>query len=168
METNLLKWHLEFVFNDMFGRDMYVVVAIIRPKTRYRASRLQSVIVRDHLTVRLSSFVMSTCADRSQVIPMTQAQFAHHFETLLNVVSKPPLPYTPASLRGGGAIYHFNKNRSLSELMFAGRWDSMKTLSHYMQEGLATSALCKLDPHQHSVCVQLSQSLPRFVDSIID
>ena len=52
----------------------------------------------------------------------------------------------PAGLRGGGAVHHFELFENLGSLQFRGRWEVARTLLHYLQIGMATTAFLSLHP----------------------
>ena len=52
------------------------------------------------------------------------------------------VPFVPHSLRHGGAScdYLFNGARYLEDILFRGRWGSMQSTRHYIQQGPALMA----------------------------
>ena len=49
---------------------------------------------------------------------------------------------------------------SVTEIMFAGRWDSLRTLNHYLQEGLAAYAVSCLPQDRRELVQSLVELLP--------
>ena len=118
-----------------------VTVAIVRPKTRYRAARMQAVVIRERVVVEACESILRSLLPREFVLPMESRVFTMYFDHLVRALSCPPLPYSPGSLRGGGALAFLRCHRGdLTALLFQGRWDSVKTLSHYIfKRGLQPS-----------------------------
>ena len=54
-------------------------------------------------------------------------------------------------------------NFSVTEIMFAGRWDSLRTLNHYLQEGLAAYAVSCLPQDRRELVQSLVELLPALV-----
>ena len=77
------------------------------------------------------------------------------------------IAYSPASLRPGGALHVFAQgNASLADLMYRGRWDCAKTLSHYLQEGFAALATVLVPPTSAQVIRGLAELLPDLVEEL--
>ena len=67
--------------------------------------------------------------------PGTPSLFARRLEMLLKAATFQPGPYTPGSLRCGGATHLFLEwEENLSKLCWRGRWQNLTTLWHYVQE----------------------------------
>ena len=62
------------------------------------------------------------------------------FAWALRLLGLSEMPYTLASLRGGGAVYEYMQHARLDRIMMRGRWDAERTLKHYLQIGLASFA----------------------------
>ena len=54
--------------------------------------------------------------------------------TLLGRLGLGPQNYTLGGLRAGGATMQYLRDQNIPVLMRNGRWASMKTLDHYIQE----------------------------------
>ena len=50
-------------------------------------------------------------------------------------------PYSLGCIRGGGATWHFALSQNIGAPQYRGRWESEKTLRHYVQQGLVAIAL---------------------------
>ena len=123
-----------------------VVLAFMRAKTRYRAARLQSVVLRDSTAILLLESVSRGMPSRQHLVPDGVLGLHRRFNHLLAALGAHRLPFSPASLRGGGAVHMLRGHgASLTEIMFAGRWESVRTVSRYLQEGLAAYAVSHLD-----------------------
>ena len=79
----------------------------------------------------------------------------------------PPHLYSLGSLRGGGAVADFVAGRpSLTDLMFHGRWDCPRSLSHDLQMGLATLAATRLPTDSAALVTQLAALLPALLPAL--
>jgi hypothetical protein len=79
-------------------------------------------------------FVRST-SPGMRLWPGTPTLFAKRLEMLLKAATVQPGPYTPGSLRCGGATHLFLEwEENLSKLCWRGRWQNLTTLWHYVQE----------------------------------
>ena len=88
----------------------------------------------------------------------SQADFAVLFKRLCGQLGVESVGYSPASLRAGGAVGAFVRGEaSVADLRFRGRWDSDKTLSHYLQEGIAALAVCAIPSESQIRCMELSR-----------
>ena len=67
-----------------------------------------------------------------------------------------------ASLRAGGATELFKRSANLAIVQYAGRWSSLRTLQHYIQEAAAAQTLVRLDAETR-VIVQMLQRHMQFL-----
>ena len=157
--TRLRVGHLRLPHEVASWRRPVIVACIVLPKTRYRAARLQAVTVDEPWVVTLCSWALAGCSQQDLLVPGGSVALNARFQQLSRACRTHHLPYSPASLRGGGAVALL-QSLGLSELMFRGRWDSVKSLTHYLQEGLAGLAICHLSPATAAVVNQLAALLP--------
>ncbi len=74
--------------------------------------------------------------------------FPAAFQAGVDALGLSSLRLTPSSLRAGGATYLFAQGLELGRLKFRGRWASLTTLEHYVQEASASLVLLSLPPDQ--------------------
>ena len=145
------------------------IICIIKGKTRHRAARVQSVVVHDAETVRLLEVVLHGVAHTTALLPGGTAGLRLRFAELLSALRVSHIAYSPASLRPGGALHVFAAgNVSLADLMYRGRWDCAKTLSHYLQEGFAALASVLVPPTAAVTIRGLSDLLPELVEELAE
>ena len=70
--------------------------------------------------------------------------------------------YTPAGLRAGGATALFMQGCDISRLRFLGRWRSLNTLDHYIQEATSAQAIARIPPDGLATIAALIKQLPLF------
>ena len=136
------------------------IVCIVRAKTRHRAARVQSVLIEDPLALAVLRGCLADVRDTEPLLPGGGLDLRVRFERILTSLNLGNLPYTPASLRPGGALFLFGQRHSLMEVMFRGRWDNVRTLQHYLQEGFAGLALHRVPRARQAVVAELASLLP--------
>ena len=138
-----------------------MVVAIHKAKTCFRAARAQAVFIDNHSVAWLVALWLKTAGPRERLVPGGYAELTHCFKVLLRAAKASSLPLTVASLRGGGAVADMLKGRKdLARIMMHGRWDAIKTLNHYLQEGMALLTRCRLSLSVQALHAQLAVLLP--------
>ncbi len=55
-------------------------------------------------------------------------------------------PGVAPGLRAGGAAYSYLYGRSVEQLMWRGRWETLTSVKHYVQASASTLATVKLPP----------------------
>ena len=78
----------------------------------------------------------------------------------------PATRFTPAGLRAGGATYSYLNGSSVEQLLWRGRWETLTSLKHYVQESAATLALAQLTPEVARRLTSLAQSLGDVLDAL--
>ena len=67
--------------------------------------------------------------------PASPSAFAARLQAVVKAATSRPVPFTPGSLRTGGATWLFLEWREdLPRLCWRGRWKDIQTLWHYIQE----------------------------------
>ena len=74
--------------------------------------------------------------------------------------------YSPASLRPGGAIAYHLRHDCLSRLLYHGRWHSVKTVQHYLHEGVAATVASSLAPGPAALVARLGGMLPELLNEL--
>ncbi|CAK0902320.1 unnamed protein product [Prorocentrum cordatum] len=119
------------------------------PKTRHKAARLQHVRVDDEIAVPLLEAWLARLAPQERLWTGSAAQFraAHDAVTrFLGISTADGVGLTPASLKAGGATWHFEQWENLPMLQWQGRWQASRTMEIYVQEVAAASLLPELPP----------------------
>ena len=68
--------------------------------------------------------------------------------------------YTLAGLRAGGITAFFEATQDIGLTRWRGRWDSMRSLEHYVQELASHEAFARLDPISRAKIFRLADLLP--------
>eukprot|EP00971_Amphidinium_carterae_P086158 1704589-Amphidinium_carterae.1 len=88
---------------DLAGTQNNALLVIPDSKTAARTVQVQSVIVFDQPLVELLMYVFHADPDRTPLMPGGLTQFTRRFYQLKDMLGISASPWTPASLRGGGA-----------------------------------------------------------------
>ena len=124
------------------GRRKTLVIAVVRPKTRFRAARVQAVTIMDPVTVSLATAAAGQLRQGELLIAGGSVVITAIFRQLIDALRLVPVGYTPGSLRPGGICADFmTGDLHLTEAMFHGRWESVKSVTRYLQAGMAAWAL---------------------------
>eukprot|EP00971_Amphidinium_carterae_P245722 4879679-Amphidinium_carterae.1 len=102
-------------------------------KTTSRAARLQSALVYDPPLVMLLQRVCQHDDPQALLLKGGMKEFYRKFEAIRRHLQVQSTPFTPATLRGGGATWCIRQTQSLSLLQWKGRWTSEKSVQHYLQ-----------------------------------
>lgn len=76
------------------------------------------------------------------LFPLSVSTYSKLFHRTVNALNMQHIPFTPHSLRHGGATEHFIQKgeSSLEQIMFRGRWMSYKTMRRYIQASPAITS----------------------------
>eukprot|EP00971_Amphidinium_carterae_P327255 6458485-Amphidinium_carterae.1 len=82
------------------------------------------------------------------------------FETVRRQLMLHQSAFTLSTMRGGGAIHHMQSCQSIAYLQWLGRWSSEKSVSHYLQLGLAASAMADIPAAARAVVLRMAELAP--------
>ena len=68
--------------------------------------------------------------------------------------------YTLGGLRAGGITAFFEETQDIGLTRWRGRWDSMRSLEHYVQELASNEAFARIDPTSRAKIFRLAELLP--------
>ena len=140
-----MRSHL-FLPSDGSARSLVAVLTLIDSKTKYTGARLQSVVIDDPILVQLLMRVFGSHRPSRLLSPYDMVTFVKRFVWYCNFLGLPEGLFSLAGLRAGGATDHFNHFANIAALQYRGRWDSIKSVSHYVQQANGILALSRLDP----------------------
>ena len=101
--------------------------------------------------------------------PAAPGAFAVRFRALVKAVLGCEGPFTPGSLRTGGATWAFQEwDENLVKLCWRGRWRDVNTLWHYVQELQSLQVLQSLPPAGLSRARELAGFLPEVVAAFLE
>ena len=153
---------------DSQGLPTSVVVVQLRvPKTRRRAARHQSVVLRRPEAVGALTRLLWSIPRNWLLCGGGTAGLRGRFRALLRGLGIPESLYSPASLRPGGTIAYHLRCDDLGRLLYHGRWDSVRTVQHYLHEGVAAVTAAALPPRAAALMQQLVRLLPDLLAEVV-
>ena len=142
-----------------------VVIVTSTPKPRFRAARIQRVLVAGALLATPGLSRVRRLQPTARTFRGDYDSYSTTFRALLSAVGLCASPYTPASLRGGGAVADLLRGCSLTFIMFHGRWAAVKTTTHYLQSGLAAHVAATLPTPARLLVKTFAAALPELLDA---
>ena len=127
-----------------------------------RAARIQSVHVADALLATLGLRCVGRLPPTTRLCPGGSRKSS---KLCFSAVGLCASPYTPASLRRGGAVADVLRGCSLTFIMFHGRWAAVKTTTHYLQSGLAAHVATTLPTPAWLLMKTFAAALPELLDA---
>eukprot|EP00971_Amphidinium_carterae_P027941 550326-Amphidinium_carterae.1 len=141
LELSLLRRQHIILPRDLAGHDHSLVVCITQSKTMHRTARLQSVLVTDPVIVELADILLAHDAASAPLVRGGLKELHQKYEFIRRKLDLQGGPFTLGTLRGGGAVFHIQACQSIALLQWKGRWTTERSVQHYLQVGLAASAL---------------------------
>ena len=65
---------------------------------------------------------------------------------------------TPKALRGSGASWLFHCTEDVNRVLWRGRWQSKRTLEHYLQDVSGQALLADLIQEKRDLCLELADA----------
>ena len=120
------------------------LLTISNGKNRRVFGRIQIAMLDQPRTLRWLSWLTAGMDPHARLLPGGTAAFRRLFKLAVEGLGLQSLRLTPASLRAGGATARFARGTDLGHLKWWGRWASLATLEHYVQESAATMVMMTL------------------------
>ena len=121
------------------------VIMIKEPKNRLTYGRNQFVHLEDPLAIVWISWWKSLFSPGEFLFPSRKV-LTILFKDVLAELSLDSVGYTFGGLRAGGATSHFRVRRDIVSLQYLGRWQSLRTISHYLQEAMSAQLRVTMPP----------------------
>eukprot|EP00971_Amphidinium_carterae_P147245 2917846-Amphidinium_carterae.1 len=120
-------------------------IALPQTKTADRGARLQAVTIEDITVSDLLSRVFGNDPPHRGLIAGGTKRLQLFFNQVRDAVGLHDSPWTLATLRGGGAVAYLRQTGgNIVWLQFRGRWESFRSMRHYVQSGLFMQAYATL------------------------
>ena len=113
------------------------------PKMRWLSARREFVRVDDMCFTAFVEALLPFLAP-GPLWPLRPLDFRRRLDALFRELRVPGL--TPASLRAGGATHLFMTTQDMEPVRWKGRWQSLRTVEHYVQEIHCISVLQNMSP----------------------
>jgi len=138
-------------------------LSIAESKTATRASRIQSVILDDPTIVEALESLWCNANTHACMCPGGVSGLGARFAHAKDVLGLRSSPYTLGGLRGGGAVAHFQRHQNLGLLQFRGRWETQRSLQHYLQEGFGLLQFARLPSDARELVRHLASLAPMII-----
>ncbi len=130
----------------LYGLTHSALLTIINGKNRRVFGRIQIALTDDTSAIQWLSWLTSGMIGEARLFPGGTAKFRRLFAVVVKALGITAMGLTPASLRAGGATWYFATGLlDLGRLKYRGRWASLQTLEHYVQEATASLVLQRVD-----------------------
>lgn len=93
------------------------------------------------------------------VFPFSPSSFRGLLRQVAGLLGLGDIPYVPHSFRHGGATRDFLRGATIEQIMFRGRWESMKSAKRYVQTARALLMLLDIPDRAHGLGSVLSRDL---------
>ena len=122
------------------------LMTVLNGKNRRVFGRVQIAILDRGRSLDWLSWLVRGMDNEVRLFHGGTAKFRRLFHTAVKALHLESLRLSPAGLRAGGATHLFTSGRmDVSRIKYRGRWASLSTLEHYIQEASAQLALMRLD-----------------------
>jgi len=146
------------------GEPLFIIV-VRDPKTRWFAAPIQHSVLEEPASFALLEWFLAPLAQDAYLWPgPTYDARLQRFERVLSRaltrLGLAGLGLVPSSCRGGGATLLWLRTFNEGLVQRKGRWDSKRTLRHYLQQAGATLVLTQAPPRARELVAALA---PLFV-----
>ena len=148
---------LKFPHDNLLAFAEFVVVRIKDPKNKMHFGRAQFALSKCSSLNLWLEWLCLNLPRRAKLFPSTQAVMSNKFKELLSQVGLNDLKLSLGSLRAGKATASFMAGESPDRIRFSGRWKSLATLEHYIQEAASVSVMMDLPAESTSLLRHLLQ-----------
>ncbi len=121
------------------------LLTIVNGKNRRVFGRIQIAMVDSPQVVSWLTWLCNGMEGHMRLLPGGAAAFRKYFKLTCEALGLTSLKLTPASLRAGGATARFARGQELAQLKWWGRWASLATLEHHVQEAAALMVMMTLE-----------------------
>eukprot|EP00971_Amphidinium_carterae_P052686 1037030-Amphidinium_carterae.1 len=132
-------------------------------KTASRTVQIQSVIIFDRPLISLLQLVFGNDPERTPLMPGGLPQFTKRFHELKAMLGITGSPWSPASLRGGGAVEYARSSLNIQYLQWKGRWSNPRTMVHYLQTSLGAQSYARIGETEKGRILALARLAPELL-----
>ncbi len=146
---------------DVLSDERILYVKILRSKTS-RFMLRQHARVSDELTVLYLDALFGCLANTEALFGCSTSFFRTRWNKLFKHLGIPTSEkargLTPKALRGSGASWLFHCTEDVNRVLWRGRWQSKRTLEHYLQDVLGQVLLADLIQDKRDLCLELADA----------
>jgi hypothetical protein len=129
------------------GWNVTAGVAVIRsPKTARIPGCIQRVVFRDLLVTLLSQWAWLSWPLRRRLVEMDLKMLERRLREIMGAFDLRPAQFTAAGLRAEGTTHAYLCGSTVEQQMWRGRWETLSSLRHCIQEAAASLAIAQLPP----------------------
>ena len=126
------------------GLTKHALITVLNGKNRRVFGKIQIAILDNPVAIGWLGWLSNTMPDDTRFAPGGAGKFRSLFHEATRALGVGELGLSPGGLRAGGATYMFaNEILDIGRLKFRGRWASLHTLEHYVQEATATLVMMR-------------------------
>jgi hypothetical protein len=125
--------------------DQRVVLNLNRPKNQRSMGKQQVAIVDHVVAVRWLKWYCAYLPESVLLFPGGLPKFRSRLKQLLVFLGSGADLLTPSSFRAGGATELFKNGVEIHRIRMMGRWKTITSLDHYVQEASAAAVLIRVD-----------------------
>lgn len=122
----------------------WVTVRIRRPKNFRQLGHAQFAVVKQPDVCNWITWMYYQAKPGQPLWPHSTTAFRTMFKQVCSRLLKNAHPFTPASLRAGGATFMFDHSMDVGRLRLAGRWANPQSLEHYIQQAKAQQLVLQI------------------------
>lgn len=138
--------------------DFRVLLSLFRPKNQKQMGKSQIAIVDDKVCIRWLAWLCEGLDLDAFVSTISIGQFRVMLRRLLEYLGLDRDLLTPSSFRAGAATTAFKRGVDLHRLRLRGRWKTLTSLDHYIQEAASCLVSLQISP---SIISSLERLLSR-------
>ena len=134
----------------------FAIISIQITKNPRAMGRQQFAVVRHPTAAAWLKWLFEDQPEDKLIWSWSPARFRGRFKWLSSLLGLTDCHSVPASCRAGGATYFYQLGVEPTRLAFWGRWAAEKSVTHYVQEAMASLVLRQLSPQVSSRMVRLA------------
>lgn len=138
---------------------VFLQVGAPKPGRRGKG-KVQHSRITDELTVKLVEAVLGPLEPQAFLYPASPSSYRRRWDLVLKTLQiKASAALTPGSLRGGGAVFLYQNNLAISDILWM-RLRHLCTLEHYLQETGAANVLAGFQKSTRTLVKNCASTYP--------
>ena len=134
------------------------VVIVRNPKNRRFLGRQQFVLIEDWSTILWLAWWVNGLKIEDKLFPGGRYCLLELFYSVLTTLHLSGMGFTLASFRTSGATFLFRSHGNLGKLQYHGRWCSLNSLQHYLQEAMSALLASQVPEQAKAILTALNNS----------
>ncbi len=141
----LTSWCVAVPAGRLHGLVRNGMMTVVNGKNRRIFGRIQIALLDEGIGLRWLTWLTRGMNPGTRLFHGGTAKFRRLFAVATRALGVESLKLNPASLRAGGATHLFVSGAyDIGRIQYRGRWGSLSTLQHYLQEASASLVLLRL------------------------